>query len=132
VTLPGAEFRVGAGPYTVPIMIDGATRVSTLSLSITFNPAVVRVRTVQEGAFMRQGGITVAFAHQIDPAAGRVDITLTRTTDLTGATGTGLLAALLLEPVAAGTSQVSASGVATAAGGGALPLQFAPVTVTVK
>ena len=53
---------------------------------------------------MRQGGVAVAFAQQVDPAAGRIDITLTRTTDVTGASGAGLLAALLLEPVAAGTS----------------------------
>ena len=61
------SMRVGAGPYTVPISISGASRLSTLSLSITYNPAVVRVRSVQEGTFMRQGGIAAAFTSQADP-----------------------------------------------------------------
>ena len=54
---PPSEMRVGSGPYTVPISIAGASRMSTLTLSITYNPALVRVRNVQEGTFMRQGGI---------------------------------------------------------------------------
>ena len=54
---PPSEMRVGSGPYTIPISIAGATRVSTMTLSITYNPALVRIRNVQEGTFMRQGGI---------------------------------------------------------------------------
>ena len=49
------EFRVGGGPYLTPMSINNASRVSTLSLTITYNPAVLRVRNVQEGTFMRQG-----------------------------------------------------------------------------
>ena len=72
-----------------------------LSLSITYNPAVLRVRSVQEGTFMRQGGIAATFTSQPDPG-GRVDIVITRPGDQTGAVGTGLLAAILFEPVGAG------------------------------
>jgi hypothetical protein len=125
-------MTLGAGPYTVPISISGATRISTLSLSITFNPSVLRVRSVQEGTFMRQGGIAASFTSQPDPS-GRVDIVITRPGDQTGAVGTGLLAAILFEPIGAGTSQISVTGVGTVAGGGATAaLQFAPATVTVK
>ena len=71
-------MRVGSGPYTVPISIAGASRLSTLTISITFNPALVRVRNVQEGTFMRQGGVTSAFTPRIDAANGRVDIAIAR------------------------------------------------------
>ena len=47
---------------------------STLTLSITYNPALIRVRSVQEGTFMRQGGVTPAFSSQIDDKSGRIDI----------------------------------------------------------
>jgi hypothetical protein len=105
---------------------------STLSLSISFNPAVLRVRSVQEGTFMRQGGIAAMFTSQPDPS-GRVDIVITRPGDQTGAVGTGLLAAILFEPIAAGTSPINITGVGTTAGTGAqAALQFAPATVTVK
>jgi type II secretory pathway component HofQ len=126
------NMSVGAGPYTVPISIAGASRLSMVSLSISFNPAVLRVRSVQEGTFMRQGGIAAMFTSQPDPS-GRVDIVITRPGDQTGAVGNGLLAAILFEPVAAGTSNITVTGVGTVAGtGGQAALQFAPATVTVK
>ena len=126
------EMRVGAGPYTVPISINGATRLSTISLSIAFNPARLRVRSVQEGTIMRQGGITPTFTQQVDANAGRIDIAITRPNDLTGAVGTGLLAAVLFEPVAAGQTPLTVTGVGTVVGGGTAALQFVPSNVAVK
>lgn len=125
-------MRVGSGPYTVPISIAGATRVSTLTLSITYNPALVSVRNVQEGTFMRQGGIAAAFSSQVDDKSGRIDIVISRPGDKTGASTAGLLAAILLEPLAAGTGTLSLSGSATVPGGGAAALQFLPAGITVR
>ena len=131
VTPPGTEFRVGGGPYTVPVSITGASRVSSVTLTITFNPAALRVRAVQEGSFMRQGG-TATFTQQVDSTAGRVDIAITRTADATGVSGAGLLAAILFDAVAAGPGNIAGTGMATAPGGAPVPLQFAPVAVTVR
>jgi Flp pilus assembly secretin CpaC len=127
-----SEMRVGGGPYTVPVSINGATRLSTLTISLTYNPAVLRVRSVQEGSFMRQGGSDATFTQQVDPAAGRVDIAITRPSDSVGATGTGLLAAVLFEAVAPGTATLALSGVGNTVGGGMAPLSFTPSTVVVK
>jgi len=132
ITPPGSEFRVGGGPYTVPVSINDAPRLTTLSVSITFNPSLVRVRSVQEGSFMRQGGVSAAFNQQVDPTAGRVDITLTRGQDMVGASGTGLIAALLVDAVAPGSATFSPSGAATGPAGTVVTVQAAPVTVTVK
>jgi type II secretory pathway component HofQ len=126
------QFNVGGGPYTVPVSISGASRLTTLSLSITYNPSVVRVRTVQEGTFMRQGGVGPVFTPQVDNSGGRVDIAITRPGDQTGAVGTGLLGALLFEPVGPGATTITITGVGTVVGGGAATLQFAPVNVVVK
>ena len=81
---------------------------------------------------MRQGGTAVAFTQQVDASGGRLDVTLSRTGDQTGASGAGLLAAVLFEPVAAGTATLSLSGVATTPQGGAVPLAFTPVSLTVR
>lgn len=129
VSPPGTEFRVGGGPYTVPISISGASRVSNLSLTITFNPAVVRVRTVQEGSFMRSGGIQAAFTQQVDAAAGRIDIAIIRPGDTTGVAGTGLLAAVLFDAIMPGAANLAVTGSGSLPGGGALSLQFAQVPV---
>jgi len=129
---PPSEMRVGSGPYTIAISVSGATRLSTITLSITYNPALVRVRNVQEGTFMRQGGMTPAFNSQIDEKSGRVDIVVARPGDKTGASTAGLLAALLVEPVAAGTGSLAMSGSASMAGGGDAALQFMPAGIAVR
>ena len=131
ITPPGAQFRVGGGPYTVPVSITGVSQLSTISLTLLFDPNVVRVRTVQEGSFMRQGGTQVTFTQQVDTAAGRVDITAARVDDATGAAGTGLLAAVLFDVIGVGSVTLGMSGTAMTPGGAPLALQFTPVTVTV-
>jgi general secretion pathway protein D len=129
---PPSEMRVGSGPYTVPISISGASRLSGVTISITFNPALLRVRSVSEGTFMRQGGVTPTFTQQVDAAAGRIDIAIVRSGDQVGASTAGLLAAVLFEPVAAGTGNLSMSGTGASAGGGVASLTFAPAGVVVR
>lgn len=123
---------MGGGPYTVPISVSNAPRTSTITVTLTFNPAVIKVRTVQEGSFMRQGGVSAQFTHQEDPAGGRVDMTIVRDADVVGASGSGLVGAVLFDPVAPGNTSVAVSGSATGPGGAALAVQAAPAGVTVK
>jgi general secretion pathway protein D len=132
VTPPGTTFQVAGGPYTVPVSINNAQRLSLITLTLTYNPAVLRVRTVQEGTFMRQGGVTAAFTQRRDDATGRVEITIARTNDQTGASGAGLLAALLFDAVAPGSSSIGVTGVAGAPDGTPLQVVFSPVTITVR
>jgi hypothetical protein len=87
---------------------------------------------VQEGSFLRQGGVPVAFTQQVDAAAGRLDISMTRTGDMTGASGAGLLAAVLFEPVAPGTATLALSGVATSPQGQPVGLTMNAVSVIVR
>ena len=132
LTVPGTTFQVAGGPYTVPVSINNAQRVSVLTLTVTYNPNVLRVRNVQEGTFMRQGGAVASFTPKIDAVAGRVDIAITRTGDQVGASGAGLLAALLFDAVGPGSSNIQAVGIASTPEGTDVPLQFSPVTVTVR
>jgi hypothetical protein len=101
-----------------------------VTLTLTFDPRFLRVRTVQEGSFLRSGGANVAFTQQVNN--GRIDITISRGADATGVSGTGLLAAVLFDAVAPGTSTLTLSGSATGPGNTAMGLQFRPVTVTVQ
>ncbi len=133
VSPPGPEFRVGGGPYTLPISITGAAWLSTMSLTVTYNPAALKIRTVQEGSFMRSGGVPAAFTNQPDAGTGRIDIAIVRPGDTTGVAGTGLLAALLFDAVGPGPANLTVTGTASGPGGAPLALQFAPVsTVTVR
>ena len=79
---------------------------------------------------MRAGCVNVSFVQQVN--AGRIDITISRAADATGASGTGLLAAILFDTVAPGNATLTLSGAATGPGGAAMGLQFRPVTISVQ
>jgi len=133
VTPPGTDFRVGAGPYTVAISATNASRLSGLSLTLTFNPTALRVRAVQEGSFMRAGGAQATFTQMVDASTGRIDIAIVRTGDATGVAGTGLLAAVVFDAVGGGPSNLAITGTATAPAGSPASLQVSPVPpVTVR
>ena len=80
---------------------------------------------------MRAGVPTTAFVHQEDLAAGRIVLTITRSGDVVGATGSGTLAAVIFEAGAPGAVDFRVSGVASGPGGN-VPLAFTPAVVTVK
>jgi general secretion pathway protein D len=132
VTPPTGDVRVAAGPYMVPIYASNVSRASTVTLTVTYNPAVLRMRTVQEGSFLRMGGANVVFTPNIDAATGRVDLAFVRTADKVGASGSGLLAALQFDAVGAGSSQLAVSGVLANPAGGTIPVQFVPASVVVR
>ena len=114
----------------MPISITDAARISTIALTMIYDPTKLRVRTVQEGSFMRAGGVNVVFSQQAN--GNRIDITLARGVDATGASGTGLLAAVLFDAIAPGSVTLTLSGSATGPGGTAMGLRFAPVTINVQ
>jgi general secretion pathway protein D len=123
-------FRVGGGPYTVPLLINDASRISTVTLTLVFDPTKLRVRSVQEGSFLRAGGVSVVFSQAVN--GNRIDISLARGADATGASGTGVLAAILFDAIAPGPVTMTLSGTATGPGGVGMGLRFTPVTVTVQ
>jgi hypothetical protein len=132
LTPPGAPLMVAAQPATVPISVFGASRISTVTLSLRFDPKVVRVRLVQEGTFLSSGGGTVTFAQQVDATAGRVDITLTRTGDVTGVSGDGVLASVVFDAIGSGISPLGLGGVVTGPGGLPVPVAFGTASITVR
>ena len=129
---PTTEMLVAGGPYLVPLYIAGASRISTITLTMTFNPAALRVRTIQEGTFLRQGNAMVTFTQQVDSTIGRIDLTMVRTSDTVGASGAGLLAAVVFDAIGAGTSAFGVSGMATDPSGAPPAIQFTPASVVVR
>jgi hypothetical protein len=132
LTAPTAEVRVGSGPYMVPVYASSISRASTVTLTVTYNPALLRVSNVQEGSFLRQGAVNVVFTPGTDPATGRIDLAFVRTGDQMGASGSGLLAAIQFDAVAAGTAALSVSGTVTDPGGATIPVQFVPASIVVR
>jgi hypothetical protein len=90
---------------------------------------VLRLVNVQEGSFMRAGGVGASFSQQPDPGAGRVDIAIVRRGDATGVAGTGLLAGLMFEPVASGPANLAVTGSASGPNSSPVSLQFGAAPV---
>ena len=130
ISPPSTPLRVGQGPYNVPLSIAGAERLSTVTLTLTYDPRILRVRAVQQGSFLRAGGVDATFSQQVNN--GRIDITISRGADATGVSGTGLLSAVLFDAIAPGTVTLTASGTATGPENTPMGLQFRPVTLTVQ
>lgn len=123
---------MGGQPYNVPLTVSNASGLSSLTLTVTYNPAVVRATMVNEGNLMRADGSTTAFVPRIDPSTGRIDLAITRPGDKVGATGGGLLASIVFEAIGPGQSQIAVAGVGMNAAGQQVPLQLVPATITVK
>lgn len=132
VTPPGAEWQMGGQPYNVPLTVTNASQLSSLTMTVTYNPAVIRATVVNEGNIMRADGATTTFVPKIDPATGRIDLAVTRPGDKVGATGGGLLASIVFEAIGPGQSQIAVAGVGMNAAGQQVPLQLVPATITVK
>jgi len=126
------DVRVGNGALAVPIVVTDVSRLSSATLTITYNPAVLRVNAVQQGNFISRPGGPVAFTED-HAKPGRIDVVLLRTGDSTGVSGSGSLAYVLFDAIATGPSNLTITGTTTAPGGAPLPVQFgSPPNVTVK
>lgn len=132
VTPPSTPLQMGGQPYIVPLTVANANGLSSLTLSVTYNPAVLRATVVNEGSLMRADGAATSFVPKIDPNTGRIDIAITRPGDKTGASGNGPLASIVFEAIGAGSSQIALSGLAMNAAGGSVLVQFIPAAVTVR
>jgi hypothetical protein len=133
ISSPAAEFQMGGAPYSVPIHIVNVSQLGTATVTVTYDPAVLKADTVVQGTFMQQGGVTPTFSPKIDAAAGRIDIVVTRGPDQPGANGAGPIAGIIFKAVGAGTAKITVVGVATTPTGQAIPIQAGPpATVVVK
>jgi len=132
LTTPGTEFQVGGGPYSVPLRITNVSQLGTITMTVTYDPKLLRATAVNQGSFMQGGGVTPTFAPKIDAAAGRIDIVISRGADRAGATGTGLLAAVVFDAIAPGQTKIAVTATALTATGQSIQVQTQGSTVTIK
>ena len=101
ISPPAPTFRVGGGPYTVPLLdhrrvaaVDGHADADLRS------DQAARAQRCRRAASCAPAACRVVFTQQVN--GNRVDITLSRGADATGASGTGVLAAILFDAIAPG------------------------------
>jgi hypothetical protein len=97
--------------------------------SLTFDPALVEIVSVAEGASLRKPGMQTNFSSSVDPAGNvKISLLLSEGSSLNG--GSGVLATLVFRPKLQGTAAFGFRDVAfTSANGTQLPV--VPVAATV-
>lgn len=124
------EFTTTGGPYSVPIMATNVSGLAAASITVEYNPAVLKATVVNQGTFMQVQGTRATFGPSIDNTKGRIDIALA-TNERTGVTGSGPLAAIMFEVIAPGTSPITISGTA-ATSTGTIQVTWTPASITVR
>jgi general secretion pathway protein D len=122
----------GGGPHTVPITISGAPPLSAITITITYNPTVLRTPTVTQGSFMSQGAAVPTFVPQVDPNGGRIDLAFVRPAGQPTTSPSGLLGAIAFTAGAPGMTDVAITGLATSVAGQTVPIEFTPIRLVVK
>lgn len=131
-TGPDGSLPSGGGPHSMPIQISEASGIASVTLTITYDPAVVRMPTVTQGSFLMQGGVSPSITPEVSPTGGRIEITITRPQTQPGANGSGVLAAISFLAGSAGATDVTVTGIATTTTGQSIPLQAPPARLVVR
>lgn len=112
----GREFRL-----TVDLRTD--SEIGNMSLTLGFDPRVVRLKDVAEGGFLSQAGTRVPFMKNVDSGSGSATIGFSSPALGRGIAGGGVLAILVFDAVAPGETTVSITGI-SGAGPTGQPLTF--------
>ena len=88
----------------ISIMIENAANVGSVPFYIEFDPAVIQVTSVEEGAFLSGDGQATSFMSAIDNENGRVIIGLTRLGSPRGVSGSGVLMLMEISGKSLGTT----------------------------
>jgi general secretion pathway protein D len=106
---PSAPEVAAGSRVTVSASIENAQNTASLSLSLSFDPKVVRLMSVQDGGFLSQDGKAATLTPMIDNEVGSASVSVSRPPESPGLNGNGLLLNLIFEAVASGTTSIGFS-----------------------
>lgn len=102
---PAGPVYVTDGSFRVDVMVQDAVDVGGYALEVTYNPAVMQVINVGQGAFLSSTGrVVYPMDPIVDHVAGRVTFGAVTSGEQPGASGSGRLAVITFRPRVAGAS----------------------------
>ena len=125
-----ATLAVGE-TFEVVLVAGGAQGLSSGEILVSYDPAALRISSVQPGAFLTIDGRPLSFTPTFNP--GQVGIEFSRPDDTEGLVGSGHLVRLTIEAVAQGPPMiVSATGALRDTTGASIPASFASLRIEVQ
>lgn len=102
--VPGESTTTVNGSVNLEVRVDNAKDLSSVNMSIAFDPTVLTLKGVVEGEFMKKDGKNIALVSSTPPNGGTVDIQINRNDDQKGISGSGTLFTVIFEGSRAGAS----------------------------
>jgi len=103
---PGTISLKPGDTTTVGIVVENVKDLSSIPLLLQYNPAVISVEEVRHGGFLSADS-QAAIVQQPNQAHGQEIISVTRTPNSAGISGTGTVVAVVIKALAPGNSQLS-------------------------
>jgi general secretion pathway protein D len=112
VSLSPANFEITEGrEFRVSVVVQSAEEIGSMTINLSFNPQVLELKQVVQGAISNRVGGDVPFLQNIDNSAGMCTIGFSSTDVARGFKGSGRVASLVFESIAKGDSPLSFSSV---------------------
>jgi general secretion pathway protein D len=103
---PGTISLKPGDTTTVGIVVENVKDLSSIPMLLQYNPAVISVEEVRHGGFLSADS-QAAIVQQPNQAHGQEIISVTRTPNSAGISGTGTVVAVVIKALAPGNSQLS-------------------------
>ncbi|MDH4217143.1 MAG: cohesin domain-containing protein [Candidatus Aminicenantes bacterium] len=97
--------------FRISVVLRSEEEIGQLSVNLSFNPSVVKLKEIQKGSIADQAGKEAPFLQNIDGSSGMCTIGFTSPEVSRGFRGSGRLATLVFDAVAEGESTISFSNV---------------------
>jgi len=97
--------------FRISVILRSAEEISSMSVNLSFDPSVVKLKQIERGSVTAQAGREAPFLENIDNSSGTCTIGFSSTDVSRGFRGSGRLANLVFDAIADGESTISFSGV---------------------
>jgi general secretion pathway protein D len=137
---PGAAFALNPPPtppasgatFQVPVVLNGASDVSSIALQLHYDPAKLQLVNVSSGNFLSSDGQAAPTIHTDQPA-GNLVVGMSRPSGTHGITGTGVVCVLTFQAKASGPSDLAITRASVVNGAQQqLPVASAQTSIVVK
>ncbi len=121
------------GTFAVNLLISGARNVASVPVQLNYDPKLLQLVNVSNGAFLSQDGQVVSLAHKEDETVGQTQITAARPPGAAGVSGAGTVVTLTFQAKENGqTPLVITRGGALDPGVQAITVNGAQASVTIQ
>jgi general secretion pathway protein D len=118
--------------FQVPVVLNGASDVSSIALQLHYDPAKLQLVNVSSGSFLSSDGQAAPTIHTDQPA-GNLVVGMSRPSGTHGITGTGVVCILTFQAKASGPSDLAITRASVVNGAQQqLPVASAPASIVVK